>query len=258
MFGRTLLKRGIHTVPKLPNTEQLIKDGIPNIFSKGGLQLAWFERQKYLCEKLSMVTAGTNLESLHPFHILLQTKRKPFEINTFNIASATHNNHLFIENILPTPDIINSQLKPSRLFESKIKDSFGENISWDIIKDRMIKIAEKDVIGQGWLFLIENENKKLHILTCQNNGTPYYFPLNQSMDLNNILKNDHIDTLQQLELLMKNPKNKIRDWTLPLICISLWDHSYIHDYGVDGREKYLKNVLDNLNWSVINNRLTTF
>lgn len=243
-------RRGVHTVPKLRNDGQILQQGIPQVLSASGFKVAWTQQQKHLCDKLTLATAGTSLESYLPFHLILNTAKKSFQSHVFNLASAAHNNHLFIENILPGP----AKSTPSRLFRTRIEEQY--NCSWEEFKEEMVRRAESDVVGQGWLFLVENSEKQLHILTVQNNGTPYYFPRNQSFDLNSALKLEEFSQLAAVRDIVKKG-GKIEDWTMPLIAVSLWDHAYLHDYGVQGRTQYVKNVLDNLNWSVVNSRLYT-
>ncbi|AET41012.1 mitochondrial 37S ribosomal protein mS42 Ecym_7164 [Eremothecium cymbalariae DBVPG len=241
-------RRAIHTVPRLPGISKLETEGIPNIFSAGGFKQCWLDQQKYLCDKLTLATAGTALESYLPFHIVLNTAKKPFQTHIFNLASAAHNNHLFIENILPTDGV---ETKPSRLFEQRIRAQFDH--SWEEVKEEMVRRSEQEVLGQGWLFLVENANKEVHILTVQNNGTPYYFPRNQSIDFNAPVSTEDLDQFKEIEALAS--KGDVEDWTMPLIAVNLWDQAYLKDYGVAGRSKYVKNVLDNLNWIAINKRL---
>ncbi|SCU81783.1 LANO_0B04170g1_1 [Lachancea nothofagi CBS 11611] len=247
---RSVPCRSIHTVPKLKNANLLAEQGIRNVLSASGFKIAWNEHQKNLCDKLTLATAGTSLEGYLPFHLILNTAKKPFQTNIFNLASAAHNNHLFVENIVPGP----ASTSPSRLFRTRIEEQY--NCTWEEFKDEMVRRAESEVLGQGWLFLVENSEKELHILTVQNNGTPYYFPRNQSFDLNSALKLEEYSQLDAVQALVKKG-DKIQDWTMPLISVSLWDHAYLHNYGIKGRSEYVKNVLDNLNWSVVNNRLYT-
>ncbi|CCH62141.1 hypothetical protein TBLA_0G01990 [Henningerozyma blattae CBS 6284] len=253
LINDTILKnrRSIHMMPTLPNNETLIANGIPNIYSGKGFSVAWEDRQRYLIEKLNMVTNGTTFESMYPFHIMLQAKNRKDQAHIFNLASSVHNNHLFIENILPNG--AEDAVGPSKLFLNKVEKSF--NKSWEEIKNEIIEVDSRKIVGQGYIFLIENSDKKFQLLNIQNNGTPYYFPMNQSHDLNHVLQQDEIELYHELKEIVKDPKVKIKDYSIPIICISLWDHSYLKDYGVDGREEYLKNVLNNLNWSVINSRL---
>lgn len=244
-------KRAIHTVPRLSNFPQVEKQGIHNILSQTGFKHCWIDQQKYLCDKLTIATAGTALESYLPFHIILNTAKRPFHTHIFNLASAAHNNHLFIENILPQSGQ-QAKSSPGELI-LRLQKQYG--YGWEEMKDEMVRRAEEDVIGQGWLFLVENKDKEFHIMTVQNNGTPYYFPRNQLFDLNLAVTADEFSQWKTVENLTK--EGEIEDWTIPIIAVSLWDHAYLHDYGVAGRKRYVQNVLNNLNWSVINNRLYT-
>ncbi|CCF59120.1 hypothetical protein KAFR_0G00870 [Kazachstania africana CBS 2517] len=244
-------RRLIHTVPKLPNNSQLSTKGIPKIYSSNGFSIVWNNYQKYLCDKLTMYTSGTANESYFPFHLILRTAKNPFESHIFNTASALHNNHLFIENILPSE---NETGGPSTLLNSRFKESF--EMEWgQELKDNIVKLIEEKIIGQGWFFIIENSDKQLNFLTVHNNGTPYYFPRNQSIDLSNAISFEEFNDLQTIKQAVK--EDKVKDWNIPLVAINLWDHAYLHDYGVDKRSEYIQNVLDNLNWDVINNRLYT-
>ncbi|SCU80961.1 LAMI_0B04302g1_1 [Lachancea mirantina] len=248
-------RRAIHSVPRLPGLNELTKTGIPGVLSPLGFEVAWKQQQQALCDKLTLATSGTSLESYLPFHLVLNTAKKPFQTNIFNLASAAHNNHLFIENILPSGSGSgngNGRDVSSRLFQSRIEEQY--QCSWDELKREMVRRAETEVLGQGWLFLVENSDKELHILTVQNHGTPYYFPRNQTFDMNSALSLEEFTQFNAIQKAVQNG-TKIQDWTMPLIAVSLWDHVYLHDYGVKGRSKYVEKVLDNLNWSVVNSRL---
>ena len=179
---------------------------------------------------------------------VLNTAKRPHQTHIFNLASAAHNNHLFVENILPMEQVT----QPSRDFLQKVQEQF--QMTWDELKDEMVRRSEEDVLGQGWLFLVENDAKELHILTVQNHGTPYFFPRNQSFDLNSALSHEEMEQFITMRDLVANNKD-LKDWTMPLIAINLWDHAYLNDYGIKGRATYVRNCLNNLNWSAVNNRL---
>lgn len=40
----------------------------------------------------------------------------------------------------------------------------------------------------------------------------------------------------------------------PVILLDLWEHAYLKDFGVKGREEYAQIVLNNLNWKTIESR----
>lgn len=257
MLRSIISKRSIHTVPKLPNIDVLSKKGIPPVLSTKGFNTVWTQYQTYLCDKLTMATSGTALESYYPFHIVLNTAKKTFQSDIFNLASATHNNHLFIENILPveshteTGSVIEN--KPSELFLNRIEQSFGKD--WEALKEDIINDVDNKLLGQGWFCLVENAQKQLQTLYLQNNGTPYYFARNQIFDLNNVINIDEFSYLKKIKELVNNKDSKVKDWTLPIVMVNLWDHAYLEDYGVSKRKEYMRNVLNNLNWNVINKRL---
>lgn len=248
MFMNKVFRRGIHTVPRLPGVSRLLESGIPHVMSANTFKATWTDQQQLLCDKLSLASAGTTLESYLPFHLVLHTAKKPYLTNIFNLASALHNNHLFVENILPMEQVT----QPSREFLQRVETQYG--MPWENFKDEMVRRSEEDVLGQGWLFLVENDAKELHILTVQNNGTPYYFARNQSFDLNSALSLEDMEQFVTMRDLLATDPN-VKDWTMPVIAISLWEHAYLKDYGVKGRSQFVRKCLDNLNWSAVNNRL---
>lgn len=250
MLYRNILRRQIHTVPKLVNIDHLTQNGIPRVLTSKGFDIVWNQYQKFLCNKLTLLTAGTYLESYLPFHILINTGKTKYNTNIFNVASAIHNNHLFIENVMPSESELN---EPSVQFLKRVENSFGKN--WDELKDDVVTDQlDRKLIGQGWFCLVEDGNKKLRTMFIQNNGTPYYLPKNQTLDMNNMIEKKEYQELMQLKLKLQQNVN-IEDWSIPIICINLFDQAYLNDYGVMGRSEYLKNCLDNLNWKIINHRL---
>ncbi|CCC71361.1 hypothetical protein NCAS_0H00510 [Naumovozyma castellii] len=249
--------RSLHTVPKLTNVSRLSKEGIPRILSGKGFDIAWNQYQLSMVNRLNLAVAGTALESMFPFHILLKTARDRHQAHIFNLASGLHNNHLFMENIIPGA----TTEGPSSLFLEKVRESF-DGKSWDVVKEEMLEQSLTGCLGQGWLFLVEREDKRLESMICHNNGTPYYFGRNQMLDLNSSVTLAEFTHWEDMKSVIRDSskgklkeKNVVKDWTIPLICINLGDVAYLNDYGILKRREYVKNCLDNLNWSVINNRL---
>lgn len=37
----------------------------------------------------------------------------------------------------------------------------------------------------------------------------------------------------------------------PVLCVSTWEHVYLHDYGVGGKQEYLKRWWDAINWGEV-------
>lgn len=88
-----------------------------------------------------------------------------------------------------------------------------ENLKEIIIKKGM------ELFGSGWLWIVENKDKNLEIISTSNAESP-------------IIMNVNI-----------------------LLTIDLWEHAYYIDYR-NSREQYLKNIVNKLNWNFANENLT--
>jgi superoxide dismutase len=40
----------------------------------------------------------------------------------------------------------------------------------------------------------------------------------------------------------------------PLLCINMWEHAYIKDFGIKGKEKYIDSFWDCINWDTVQRR----
>lgn len=238
-------KRGIHLAPRLPQQTAFAKSGIPGLMSKDQFQMAWTDYQDFLTKNLSLKSIGTSFEARTPLSIILSTAKKQQYASLFHYASQAHNNHFFFQQ-LTAKGTSASQIKPSLL--SKINKQYG---NLDTFKNEFLFKADS-MTGNGWVFLVETENKTLKIIQCNNDGTPYFYGRNQSVDLNGAID------LSDYELLMSNKEkvlNNVKDWSLPLLCANVWEFAYIKDYGVNGKGDYLENFWNCINWDVINKRV---
>ncbi|CDR44304.1 CYFA0S14e01838g1_1 [Cyberlindnera fabianii] len=231
-------RRLIHTVPRLSTK-------LPGLYSEKGFQTAWTDYQTLLTTRLSQLTAGTADETRFPFHIAQIHAKDQTKQKVFNAASQAHNNHFFFQQLV-SPE--NNTTRPSRQLEERIEARFG---SLDGLKKELVAQSEK-IIGQGWLFVVEDYTKQLDILALNNSGTPYHFAGNHALDLNGpISEGDY----NELTAMQKDLAEGGQDYTLPLLAVSLWDQSYLVDYGVSGRKQYIEKVFDATNWDVVSSRV---
>lgn len=240
-------KRFIHEVPVLKNQDKFLSNGIEGLYSSEGFKTSWLDYQKYLTMNLTLLTNGTENELKSPYQILLNTAKQTTEQHTFHFASQAHNNHFFFEQLSDLSEAKATQ--PSRYLLGRLSDKGFNSI--EDFKQKFLSIAELS-IGQGWIFLVERADKSFEILKCNNDGTPYYYGKNQSFDLNSGVGEKVYDNLNELK--QRGQANE-RDFTLPILGISLWDTAYIKDYGVNGKKEYLEKVWNNINWNVVNSRI---
>ncbi|ODV78685.1 manganese superoxide dismutase [Suhomyces tanzawaensis NRRL Y-17324] len=240
-------KRSIHEVPKLRNEEKYIANGIEGLYTPSGFQTAWSDYQKFLTLNLTLHTNGTENELRTPYQILLKTAKQTTQQHIFHYASQAHNNHFAMEQLTDKTEA--SKTRPSRALMEKL--AFQDIPDLETFRERMLLLADSS-FGQGWVFLVELPDKSLRIMRCNNDGTPYYFAKNQSLDLNGGVDEGSFEYLNSLNV---RAKSNEKDWTLPILAINCWDVSYIKDYGMTGKADYLANFWDCINWDVVNKRL---
>lgn len=243
-FG--IIKRSLHDVPVLKKQPEFAQNGIAGLYSANGFKSAWSEYQKYLTTNLTLKTKGTQHETCTPFQIILLTSKNGLEQPIFHYASQAHNNHLFFE--LLTDKDAAAETVPSRFLMERLAD---ENIlTLQDLKDKIIEAANT-LTGQGWVYLVERGDKSLKVIASNNDGTPYYFGRGASFDMNGAISES---TYEQYEALKEQIKEGELDFTLPLLAINVWDVAFWADYGLNGKQEYLKNVVDCISWDVVNQR----
>jgi Fe-Mn family superoxide dismutase len=43
----------------------------------------------------------------------------------------------------------------------------------------------------------------------------------------------------------------------PILVLDVWEHAWVVDYGISGREQYIKAFFENINWDIVEQRLRT-
>lgn len=246
MRARALV-RGLHQVPRLAQDEHFGLNGIEGLYSPAGYRSAWREYQQYLITSLSLNTTGTENELRTPYQILLHTAKQTTEQHTFHFALQAHNNHFVFEQLADRSQA--QRTKPSRYLMERLADQ--DFTTLEEFREEFLLLADS-MLGQGWVFLVERADKSLGLVRCHNDGTPYFYGKNQSLDLNGAVDEASFEALSALK---SRAARNDRDFNLPVLGVNCWDHAYVNDYGVVGKADYLASFWDCINWDVINKRL---
>lgn len=237
--------RLLHTVPRLGFDAS---KGIPGLYSSSGYRVAWSEAQNFFVEKLGRSTVDTDNESRFPFHILLNTAGRMHMAHIFNYASQVHNNHLFFSQLKGPSS--SSESKPSPALQRRIEQSFG---SLENLRSQIYQAASR-ILGQGWVFVVEKPDKSLAVVACNGAGSPYTFYRAQETDLSGLVSEDEQREHQRLT---EAVSNNVKNYNIALLALNLWQHAYVPDYGIDGRERYIDAWWKTLDWDKVNERLFT-
>ncbi|EPE29268.1 Fe,Mn superoxide dismutase (SOD), C-terminal [Glarea lozoyensis ATCC 20868] len=258
-IGRALFtqsRRSIQTVPPLAHD---FRNGVPNLLSPGGFDLAWTQYQSYLVEKLNATTAGLDLASCKPKDIILKTARDPSAAAIFNYASMAHNNHFFFSCLSPNKTAMPATLK------HKLEQSFSSINTLE----REIVLMASSMFGPGFVWLMQTKDGKFSLLNTYLGGTPYpqAHYRQQPVDMNTEDPNVPESVRRKLRM---NPVNTVgahgvnskdrippgaTDLT-PVLCINTWEHVFIQDYGfgaggVGGKRAYAEAWWTAIDWNVV-------
>ena len=115
-------------------------------------------------------------------------------------------------------DILTPGGKMSNTFKAKIREYFA---SVEAFLNELADVGAKG-FGSGWAWVVQDNDKKLHILSTPNQENP----LMQGAEMNGT----------------------------PILGIDVWEHAYYLKYQ-NRRTEYLRNILKIINWSKVEDRM---
>lgn len=123
----------------------------------------------------------------------------------------------------------------------------------EALKTEFLTTAKK-MFGNGWVWLVLDQTKYLRIVCTYNAGTPYGAAYRrQETDMNTTPDLSIRETTNAV----KNSSVAGANWAVPLLNINVWEHAWVEDFGVNGKELYLEAVWDVIDWSVVSARFAS-
>jgi Fe-Mn family superoxide dismutase len=200
--------------------------------------------------KVRNLVAGEAIDPLQVRAIAIQYARDPLNASLFNHASMAHNNHFFFQG-LSTNHLPLEHVKDMR---DKITTQFG---SLDNFRISFIESAA-GMFGPGYTWLVWDPTGRGHmgsfkILNTYAAGTPYgeagHRRQEQDMATGNLGSMGPYSGSGKKDASIAPGSTRLT----PLMCVSTWQHVYLHDYGVAGKREFLNNWWDVLDWYVVAN-----
>ncbi|CAG8472527.1 26437_t:CDS:2 [Racocetra persica] len=248
--------RQLHSVVPLPYT---IDNGIQPLFTEKSLK-ELIDYQSTLVDNLNKFTSEFSDYTI--YEIITKTAQEPSKALIFNYASQAWNNDFFLQGLTPKGVTL-----PEPFLHERIKQTFGS------INDFKTHIWHWDyLVPDGHGKLVETEFKQLRVVNTYNAGTTLDTTRLQEKDPNNhptsFLSSPFLTTSSQfapnagsskpvpppsIALNLVDPPPHKSKFT-PLLCLNVWEHAYLKDFGIHGKETYIDRFWECVDWTVVHNR----
>ena len=234
--------------------KEFLEHGVPGLFSETGYRLGWTTYQKMMLTKLDELLAGEPDENSDVKALLLKYARDPQTASVFNHASMAFNNHFFYQALSTSP----MRLDRYNLLEQSLTKTFG---SIETLRTTFIDTAAA-MFAPGFVWLVwckdaegpQSARSKgaWRILATYAAGTP--FPeagyRQQGIDANTSSASSYekyqaTNALGSFGSHSQSGQNAAKippggTTVAPVLCLSTWEHSYIYDFGLGGKRKYVE------------------
>ncbi|KAJ6079301.1 hypothetical protein N7467_009054 [Penicillium canescens] len=241
--------RGLHRLPQLQHDATYKENGIPEFLSPEAFDFSWTQYQSLLVDKLNLLTQDTVDADAKPGELLVKYSRRPEMASVFNYASMAHNNHFFFNCLSPTATTI-----PEK-FSKDIVDTCSsvESLKLDFLA------TASSMFGPGFVWLAKNLEREgmMHIFCTYNAGSPYpaAHSRRQPVDMSTHtpetqLGNQFAGSMGAHAQNQKSLAPGALD-VQPILCVNTWEHAWMMDYGIAGKDEYLERWWDRINWDVV-------
>ncbi|KAJ4504744.1 hypothetical protein HRR83_003125 [Exophiala dermatitidis] len=274
-------RRSKHSVPLWADSkkqERFAKKGVPGFLSPTTYHETYEKYTQHLCDRLNEWTQGTPDESTSAFDLHAINAHKPERAALYNHAAMANHTHFFWESLTDAEDPV--ERRPGLNTMRSIEMDFE---SVDHLRSEFLEVADA-MFGNGFVWLMKPPTPGgLTILATYNAGSPYSeaAPRRDNRDMATY---DGRQLAAQLSGRGGLGAGSLEERTLgrggglgvagsfgdfssaranlysgalnaqPILCVNVWQHQYIPDYGVLGKRAYLTAWWDHIDWQMVERR----
>jgi superoxide dismutase, Fe-Mn family len=266
-LSQSPFSRSIHSVPRLANGKDEVfkKYGVPGFLSPAAFDETWTQYQAILCDLINDEVAGTTLENMSVQKLHITTSKQPSKAVLFNHAAQAHHNQFFFSGLSAAPE----PFLPNATLEATITSYFE---SLEHLRDEISDVA-MSMFGNGYVWLMCEESDTfspsrnepggpMRILCTYNAGSPFAdaHARRQSFDGNTMLGDKLANPSNFAGAFGAHSQNfnsrQPRGYhAQPILCLKMWEHQWMRDYGLKGKEVYVQNWWDRIDWDEVHARL---
>lgn len=116
------------------------------------------------------------------------------------------------------------------------------------------------LFGSGWTWLVEDKDGRLVLLNTYNAGSPHHrrrMQRHEETSTDSDFTTQAQNTYAGVSKYSAPAKLLANNSYTPILCISMWEHAYLVDYGVsrEGRQEYLGNFFKAVDWTIVDSRV---
>ena len=259
--------RALHQLPPMP---EALAEGCEPFLSKRTTHLLWTQWQAGLLQRLNEEVRGTPRATESVVETVMNAAHDRESILAFNYASLALNTSFFLSCLVPHA----AQKQPAypqpsthigavptlfgKTLATAISDQFG---SLPQLKLAMSSAA-MGMVSSGWVWLVKDEHGRLGIVPTYGAGTVLVQQRRQCGP------KDLVTAVQDGEAQAEAPAapdaptrpprfdalsrtsgaDAIGQHLYPLLCVSMYEHAWLGDYGFWGKERYMTHFWDCVNW----------
>ncbi|KAK4046528.1 hypothetical protein OIV83_005980 [Microbotryomycetes sp. JL201] len=264
-------RRSVHQRVPLPYE---IDNGLQPFMSAQALRTTAVDWQQGVLSRLNELVQGTELENLSVYQTVIQAAADPTKALVFNHASEALNNSFFLSTLSPTPSqpTVNSKFSEA-IAKSRLQSFAG------LISHFSAHVAGLHPSSGAYVWLVTDTNENLGVVGTYAGGTPLVRGRMQVGGSKQVLGEPVSASAEEgsqdgskagwnaVTRERKTPAFELRPQTkslfsdvvelsrgtdgtrlYPLACVSVHPHCYLQDYGVWGREQYVKNWWSAVDW----------
>ncbi|WFD35148.1 superoxide dismutase [Malassezia cuniculi] len=264
-------RRALHQLPPLPSA---IAEGCDPFLSKRTTSLLWNQWQAGLLQRLNEEVKGTPHATESVVETVVNTARDRSSVIAYSYASLALNNSFFLSGLMPGAAQPNPEYpQPSSDSDAKF---FGKTLATAIAEQYgslpQLKLAFSSaamgMFSSGFVWLVKDEHGRLGIVPTYGTGTVLVQQRQQRgpSDLVAGVQDgsggaEGEAPAQNAGLASGAPTNRFDSLAhgsaagaighnlYPLLCVSVFEHAWLGDYGFWGKERYLERFWDAVNWT---------
>ncbi|CAN6628478.1 small ribosomal subunit protein mS42 [Trichomonascus vanleenenianus] len=272
-IGRHALRRGVprqvrtkFTLPELQHIDA--SQGIPGLLSKQGLDVAWFQYQQNLLDRLNELTKDIpQFESRHVYEVMLATAGNPETAEIHYYAAQAYNNEFFFQGLKSQNADPSASVAPPTAREAREVDTSTELINpppslsasaADSKEPSQESHFAKCIVDSFDSPLAMRENMINRASAVFGNGYAWLVYARSVENMFILNTYSHASAPSSLMEQASGTPGDSQGGIVPLLNFNLWHHVYLTDYGANGKRKYLKNLANSINWETVVKRAPHF